>query len=90
MHCYTSGGLTAGCGCLADHTTAATSFSMAANTACPTSCLLQARAAELRRQKAEHEKAWAAAQRERELQKVWHMRMRNQAGHCADTPRAAA
>lgn len=32
--------------------------------------VLQARAAELRRQKAEHEKAWAAAQRERELQKV--------------------
>lgn len=33
-------------------------------------CVLQARAAELRRQKVEHEKAWAAAQRERELQKV--------------------
>jgi hypothetical protein len=32
--------------------------------------MLQARAAELRRQKVEHEKAWAAAQRERELQKV--------------------
>jgi hypothetical protein len=31
---------------------------------------LEARAAELRKQKAEHEKAWAAAQRERELQKV--------------------
>lgn len=30
----------------------------------------QARAAELRQQKVEHEKAWAAAQRERELQKV--------------------
>ncbi|KAF8064553.1 AVT1D [Scenedesmus sp. PABB004] len=31
---------------------------------------LEARAAELQRQKAEHEKAWAAAQRERELQKL--------------------
>lgn len=32
--------------------------------------VMQARAAELRHQKVEHEKAWAAAQRERELQKV--------------------
>jgi hypothetical protein len=31
---------------------------------------LEARAAELQAQKVEHEKAWAAAQRERELQKV--------------------
>lgn len=31
---------------------------------------LEARAAELKKQKVEHEKAWAAAQRERELQKV--------------------
>jgi hypothetical protein len=31
---------------------------------------LEARAAELQKQKVEHEKAWAAAQRERELQKV--------------------
>lgn len=31
---------------------------------------LEARAAELQRQKAEHEKAWATAQRERELQKL--------------------
>jgi hypothetical protein len=32
--------------------------------------VLEARAAELQKQKVEHEKAWAAAQRERELQKV--------------------
>jgi alpha-galactosidase/6-phospho-beta-glucosidase family protein len=31
---------------------------------------LEARAAELQKQKVEHEKAWASAQRERELQKV--------------------
>lgn len=31
---------------------------------------MEARAAELRRQKAEHERQWAAAQRERELAKV--------------------
>ena len=33
--------------------------------------VMEARAAELRKQKAEHERAWAAAQRERELAKVW-------------------
>ena len=31
---------------------------------------MEARAAELRRQKAEHERQWASAQRERELAKV--------------------